>query len=195
MINKYGLNVFPCSSPATMSNVWSQRPWRNRQIILLPQGFLHNFKNSTIVKIYDVVDQFLRKPFWFFRSIFSILGSMDVKVMARSFLANLRSSFLVKGRMHPFVHLSIVFWLYTALQCRSSMSSNCLDFHASWDISSSPAAFLFLIFLCTESSSSCVNCASLMSNCLILVICSCVSSGGFPSKFSKSCFHSCIRSS
>ena len=70
--------------------------------------------------------------------------------------------------MHPFVHLSIGFWLYTALQCRSSMSSNCLVFHTSGGISSSPAAFLFLIFLRTESSSSCVNGPSLMSNCLLI---------------------------
>ena len=98
--------------------------------------------------------------------------------------------------MHPFVHLSIVFWLYMALQCRSSMSTNCLVFHTSGDISSSPAAFLFLIFLSTESSSSFVNCPSLMSNCLliILVIGSCVTFAWFPSKFSKCCFHSCIRS-
>ena len=98
--------------------------------------------------------------------------------------------------MHPFVHLSIGFWLYTALQCRSSMSSNCLVFHTSGGISSSPAAFLFLIFLRTESSSSCVNGPSLMSNCLliILVIGSGVIFGGFPSKFSKCCFHSFILS-
>ena len=98
--------------------------------------------------------------------------------------------------MHPFIHLSIGFWLYTALQCRSSMTSNCLVFHTSGGISSSPAAFLFLIFLRTESSSSCVNGPSLMSNCLliILVIGSCVIFGGFPSKFSKCCFHSFILS-
>ena len=54
--------------------------------------------------------------------------------------------------MHPFIHLSIGFWLYTALQCRSSMSSNCLVFHTSGGISSSPAAFLFLIFLRTDRS-------------------------------------------
>ena len=36
--------------------------------------------------------------------------------------------------MHPFSHLSIWFWLYTALQCRSSMSSNCLVFHTSGGI-------------------------------------------------------------
>ena len=98
--------------------------------------------------------------------------------------------------MHPFVHLSIVFWLYTALLCRSSMLSNCLIFHTSGGILSSPAAFLFLIFLTTESS-SCVNCPILMSNCLlmILVIGSCVTFGGFPSKFSKCFFHRGILSS
>ena len=111
-------------------------------------------------------------------------------------MANPRSPFLGKGSMHPFIHLSIGFWLYTALQCRSSMSSNCLVFHTSGGISSSPAAFLFLIFLRIKSSSSCVNGPSLMSNCLliILVIGSCVIFGGFPSKFSKCCFHSFILS-
>ena len=111
-------------------------------------------------------------------------------------MANPRSPFLGKGSMHPFVHLSIGFCLYTALQCRSSMSSNCLVFHTSGGISSSPAAFLFLVFLRTESSSSCVNGPSLMSNCLliILVIGSGVIFGGFPSKFSKCCFHSFILS-
>ena len=76
------------------------------------------------------------------------------------------------------------------------MSSNCLVFHSSGGISSSPAAFLFLIFLRTESSSSCVNGTSLMSNCLliILVIGSCLTFGWFPSRFSKYCFHSFILS-
>ena len=98
--------------------------------------------------------------------------------------------------MHPIIHLSIGFWLLTALQCRSSMSSNCLVFHTSGGISSSPAAFLLLIFLRTESSSSCVNSPSLMSNCLliILVIGLCVTFGRFPSRFSKCYFHSFILS-
>ena len=120
-----------------------------------------------IVKICDVVDLFLRKPFWFFLSMLSILGSMrlrsrglyilaamDVSVIPRRFLANPRSPILGKGRIHPFIHLFIGFWLYTALQCRSSMSSNCLVFHTFGGISSSPVAFLFLIFLSTELSSS-----------------------------------------
>ena len=72
------------------------------------------------------------------------------------------------------------------------MSSNCLVFHTSEGISSSPAAFLFLIFLRTEPCSSLVNGPSLMSNCLliILVIGSFVIFGGFPSRFFKCCSHS-----
>ena len=76
------------------------------------------------------------------------------------------------------------------------MSSNCLVFHTSGGFSSSLAALLFLIFLRTESSSSCMKGPSLMSNCLliILVIGSCVIFGGFPSRFSKCCFYSFILS-
>ena len=75
------------------------------------------------------------------------------------------------------------------------MSSNCLVFHTSGSISSSRATFLFLIFLRTESSSW-INGASLISNCLliILVIGSYVTFGGFPNKFSKCYFHRYIRS-
>ena len=42
------------------------------------------------------------------------------------------------------------------------MSSKSLVFHTSGGTLSSPTAFLFLIFLCTDSS-SCVNFPSLMS--------------------------------
>ena len=97
-----------------------------------------------IVNICHFRDLFLWKPFWFFLRIFSILGSMqlrsralyiltaiNVRVIPRSFLGNPRSPFSGKGRVHPFVHLSIVFRLYTALQYRSGMSSNCLIFHIS----------------------------------------------------------------
>ena len=98
--------------------------------------------------------------------------------------------------MQSFIHLSIRFRLYTVLQCQSSMSSNFLVFHTSGGISSSPAAFLFLIFLSTEPSSTWVNDPSLLSNFLliILVIILWVTFGGFPSKFLKYCFHMCVRS-
>ena len=126
----------------------------------------------------------------------SILAAMDVWVIPQQFLASPRLPFLGKGRMHPFVPPSIVFWLHMALQCQSSMLSNFLVFHTSGSISSSTTAFLFIIFLSTESS-SCVNCPSLISNCLLIIfmIGSCVTFGGFPSKFLKCCFHSCIHSS
>ena len=76
------------------------------------------------------------------------------------------------------------------------MSSNCLVFQTSGGILLSPAAFLFLILLSTESSSSRVDGPSLMSNCLliILVIGSCVTFSGFPSRFWKCCFYSFVRS-
>ena len=97
--------------------------------------------------------------------------------------------------MHPFVHLYIGFWLYTALQCQSSISSNSLVFHTSEGISSSPAAFLFLIFFNTEAS-SCVNGPCLMSNYLLIILKtgSCVTCGGFRCKFSKCHFDRCMRS-
>ena len=65
------------------------------------------------------------------------------------------------------------------------MSSNSLIFYTSGGISSSPAAFLFLIFLSTELSSSCVNFPSLISNWLFIisVIGSCITFGSFLSKF------------
>ena len=64
--------------------VWTQRPWRSRQIILLPLGFLHDTPSRIrrIVKICEVVDLFLRNLFWFFLSIFSILGSMWLRCRA-----------------------------------------------------------------------------------------------------------------
>ncbi len=97
--------------------------------------------------------------------------------------------------MQLFVLLSIVFWLYTALQYRSSMSSNFLVFHTFGGISSRPTVFLFLIFLSTKSNSYCVNCPSLMFSWLLTIsmIGSSLTFGGFPRKFSKCYFHRLIR--
>ena len=105
-----------------------------------------------------------------------------------------RSLFLGKWRIHPLIHKSIVFWLYTVFQYQSSTSSNSLVFHTSGGISSSPTAFLFSIFLTNESSSCCVNYPSFKSSWLLIifVIGLSVTFGGFPSKFSKCCFHRCI---
>ena len=97
--------------------------------------------------------------------------------------------------MYPFVHLSIYFGYIR--HYRVGAWSNCLVLYTSRYILSSPAAFLFLIFLSTESCSSCVNCPSLMPSWLLIifVIHSWVIFGGLPSKCSKCCFHRCICSS
>ena len=118
---------------------------------------------------------------------------MDARVISRQFFAIPKSPFLRKRRMHAFVHISIgVFVIYGI-----AVSSNSLVFHTFGVTSSNPAAFQFLIFLSIESSSSCVNCPSLMSSCLLIIleIGSCVTFVSFPSKFSKCCFHRCIHSS
>ena len=63
---------------------WSQRHTRCRQIISLPLGFFVRTCSRIrwIVKICDVVDLFLRNPFWFFLSMFSILRSMGLRSRA-----------------------------------------------------------------------------------------------------------------
>ena len=86
--------------------------------------------------------------------------------------------------LHPSVYRILIIDCY-------SVGAVCRRIVWSRGISSNTAAFLFLNFLCTESSSSWVNGPSLMSNCLliILLIGSGVTFGGFPSRFSKCCFH------
>ena len=64
--------------------------------------------------------------------------------------------------LHPPVYRILIIYGIT-------VSSNILVFHTSGGISSSPATFLFLIFLSTESISSIVNGPSLMSNCLLII--------------------------
>ena len=99
--------------------------------------------------------------------------------------------------MQPFVHLSIVFWLNMALLYWRSMLLNFFVFHTSRGISSRLSTLLFLIFLSTKSSSSCVNCPSLTFSWLqiISLIGSSIIFTDFPSKFLKCCFHRCICSS
>ena len=52
-----------------------------------------------MVKIWDVVDLFLRMPFWFFLSILLILSSMRLRSRALYILAGMDlSSWLIQGR-------------------------------------------------------------------------------------------------
>ena len=95
--------------------------------------------------------------------------------------------------------LSICLLCFGYIRC-CSIGAVCrwisLFFHTSRGISSRPAAFLFLISISTTSS-SCVNCLSLMTSWLLttFVIGLSVNLGDFPSRFLKCSFHICIRSS
>ena len=116
---------------------------------------------------------------------------MKVSVMPRYFLAILRSPFLRKGNMQPFVYPYVVFWVYTALQYRSTKTSNFLVFHTSRGISLKLTAFIFS----TMSRSSWVNSPSFMC-CwwlIIFVIGLFVTLDQFPSRFLKCSLLICIR--
>ena len=108
------------------------------------------------VRVCKVADGFLRKLFW----LFSISGSMrsrsrsfytltalQVRVMPLKFLAIPRSLFIRKGRIQPFVHSSIVFGFYRALQNRSSNLSNFLFFYTSGVFPGGRQVFCFKILL------------------------------------------------
>ena len=114
--------------------------------------------------------------------------STNNNIASRFFAPRIRRRVKICDVVDRFLRKS--FWFF------QSIFSNSLVFPTSGRISSNAAAFIFLISLSTESSSS-VNCPSLISNWLliILMIGLCVFFGGFPSKFSKCCFHRCIRSS
>ena len=108
-------------------------------------------------------------------------------------LGNSEVTFLVEREDEGFFQLSLVFWLYTALQYRSSKSSNFLTllvFHQNRQLSC-----FFLIFDRTTSSSRGVNCSRWMSSCLLIifVINLSVTLGNFPNRFLKCSFYMCVR--
>ena len=116
--------------------------------------------------------------------------------MPSYFLAILRLPFQGKERMQSFIHLSIVFLLYTALLNQSRKSSNFLVFHISCDILSRSTALLLLIFVCNRLGSSWENCPSFISSWLLIIFVRglSVTSGKFPNTFLKSSFYIHIRS-
>ena len=105
-------------------------------------------------------------------------------------MAILRSAFLGKRRMQPFVHLLCSGYIW---HCSTGAESHWISFHTSGGISR-PAAFLFLVFVCTMLSSSWINCSSLIS-CWLLIIFVIGFLRKFPSRFSKCSFYMCICSS
>ena len=131
---------------------------------------------------------------WLCSRALYILAPMDVMVIPCYFLANMRVPLLKEGEdvsLCPSVYCVLIIY------CIAMSKQYVVEF---------PGLSYFwwyFIKLCSFSifnsikSSSCVNCPSLMSNCLliILVVGSCVTFGAFLSKFLKCCFHSCIHSS
>ena len=106
MIKRYGANVSPCSTSATMSKLSvSIFPlWMESKALvkstnnMVASRFFFACTPSRIrqiVKIGDVMDLFLRKPFWFFLSRLSILGSMLLRRRALYILAALSLSLYI----------------------------------------------------------------------------------------------------
>ena len=71
--------------------------------------------------------------------------------------------------IRPFVHFSIVFWLFTAFHHQRSTSSNFLIFHTPSGISSRLAAFLLLIDFRNVSCPSLVKCSNLILSRLCMI--------------------------
>ena len=146
-------------APSSLS-VWNQILWRNLQQECNLKVFCTNSYDLTdcqnlwncgsispkTVLIFS--KNFLN--FWFNeieeQSIIN-LSYYRNKSYALVVFAILGLPFLEKRRIQPFVHLSIVFWLYTVLQNQSSSSLNFLVFHTSGGILLKLAAFLFFWFL------------------------------------------------
>ena len=115
--------------------------------------------------------------------------------MSWYFLAIPRWLFLGKGRIQPFVHLYYVLVIYGAAVSEQKV----IKFPSPpyfWRYFIKTNSFLFLIFVCTMSSSSWVYCPSLMFSwsLIIFLIGLSVTIGEFPSRFLKCSFHICIRS-
>ena len=70
---------------------------------------------------------------------------MAVRIMHLEFLVILRSRFVGKKKMQPFIYFSFVFFFVDVLH-KWNMSSNVLVFHTSGGISSWFATFLALIY-------------------------------------------------
>ena len=157
-----------------------------------------------IGRICDVVNRFLRKPFWFFPKNYFNFGFNTVELQS---IVNL-GPYLSKGyapvvldnskvtclggrkdvALCPSIYC--VLFIY-GVAVSESWSSNFFFFHSSGGISSRPAAPLFLIFVNNTSSYSCVICPCLMSIWLLIiaVIRSSVILGDFWRTLMKCSFH------
>ena len=95
--------------------VWNQMPWINLQTIVLPPVFFANSPSiiRRIIRMFDVLDRFLRKSFWFFQRIFltssriRLWTSKDYTFVIRS---DSKVAFLREKEVQIFIHFSITFF-------------------------------------------------------------------------------------
>ena len=84
--------------------------------------------------------------FWVLCGRLVNLGRCGCKGYTSVVLGYSEATLLKEGEDASFCPSAHCVWLYPALQCRSSMPSNSVVFHTSRGISSSPAAFLNLLY-------------------------------------------------
>ena len=96
-----------------------------------------------------------------------------INYCSRSYISVAFSNFLYallqEVASAAFVHLSIMFLLYTALHDQRSKSSHFFVFHTSESISSRPATFLRLVVLRTVINSSILKCPILISSWPLII--------------------------
>ena len=113
--------------------------------------YTYSLNDRRIVRICEVVERFLWKQFWFYLRILSTsvlirLSSYRSKSHASVVLCDSEVTFFWEKGGCCLLSISLLYFLYTALQNWRCISSNFLVFHTSRDISSKSADFLLLLF-------------------------------------------------
>ena len=179
--------------------VWSQMLWRNLPISVVSMFFAQKPKIRWIVRIYDIMDRFLRKSLilpknflYFGSNVVEYQGIVNLsRCGSKSYtlvvLDNSKVTFPGEREHSVFCpSLSIVFWLYMVLQYQSSMLLNFLVFYTFCWYFIKTGCFSVLNFS-IKLSSSYINCLNLMSCWLLIIfmIGSSVTLGDFPSRLLK----------
>ena len=175
---------------------------RNLRTIVLPRGyFARTPMIRWIVRIYDVVERFLRNPFWFFLWIFSISGWIRLRSWTWLTLA------AIAARVMPLscsrlswgggrCNILSIFYFFYPLSCiiREVCHQIFLGFHISGGNSSKPAAFLgFFPFFFFSGLRPVFPPQIVQVWCLVgyykFLIGFSTTSEGFPSRFLKCSFY------
>ena len=177
-------------------NLWAKVLLRNFLLILL-QGFhglseSMNFGIDFSEKRSDYSKKLSISGWIRLRRALQISATWAVWIILLKFLLNPKLIFLYKERLRHFVYISTVYYLLTTMHNRRRMLSNSLVFLTQRGIFSRPILFLFLIFFFRiESSSTSLNCLSLMSSWVLILFDHSISEcRRFSNSFFKCSFHS-----